>query len=104
MFQQFLKWREKKYERERAEERHDKRFEYEEDKRWVELEFREFLKLEKIFGSGFFSEYARRPAKYEEEQREDRYERLEDDREYERRRNRDLWGRKIKCVLLLPWM
>ena len=45
---------------------------------------------EKHFEPKTFSEYARRPAKYEEERREDRYERLEDDREYERRRNRDL--------------
>ena len=37
-----------------------------------------------------FSEYKRRPDKYAEEQREDKYERLEDDREWERRRNRDL--------------
>ena len=54
MFQQFLKWREEKYERERAEERHDKRYEYEEDKRLVELEFWEFLKFEKFFDSYFF--------------------------------------------------
>ena len=37
-----------------------------------------------------FSEYQRRPDKYAEERREDKYERLEDDREWERRRNRDL--------------
>ena len=36
------------------------------------------------------SEFAKRDLKYEEERREDRYERLEDDREYERRKNRDL--------------
>lgn len=38
----------------------------------------------------FSREYKRRPDKYAEEQREDKYERLEDDREWERRRNRDL--------------
>ena len=32
-FQQFLKWRDEKYERERREERQDRRYEYEEDKR-----------------------------------------------------------------------
>ena len=33
IFKQFLKWRDEKYERERREERHDRRYEYEEDKR-----------------------------------------------------------------------
>ena len=33
IFKQFLKWRDDKYERERREERHDRRYEYEEDKR-----------------------------------------------------------------------
>ena len=45
--------------------------------------YRSFVKIN-------LSEYKRRPDKYAEEQREDKYERLEDDREWERRRNRDL--------------
>ena len=45
--------------------------------------YRSFVKIN-------FSEYKRLPDKYAEEQREDKYERLEDDREWERRRNRDL--------------
>ena len=61
--------------------------------------YRSFVKIN-------FSEYKRRPDKYAEEQREDKYERLEDDREWERRRNRDLWIAKMlsQSISSLGWV